>query len=163
WFAPTDPVGLHAVRVAAGLLFLAWLLPFVGQHEALFGLQGWVDARAYQEGARLPGGLPGSASWSLLYVCGGNFAALAVVYGLGLLVLALFTLGLWTRLTSVLAWLVVASFAANPAFGYGADSLLTALAFYLMVGYLLLDQWGQPQTLLSRLVGPFRPDGERTP
>ena len=45
WFTPRDPLGLHAVRVLAGLLFLAWLLAFAGQHDALFGMRGWFDRR----------------------------------------------------------------------------------------------------------------------
>src|SRR5262249_51461924 len=42
---------------------------------------------------------------------------------------------------------------ANPATRYGADALLGVLAFYLMVGYVLLGQRDAPQSLLSRLVG----------
>jgi hypothetical protein len=153
WFTPVDAVVLHGIRVLAGVLFLAWLLPFAGQQEALFGLAGWFDARAYQEAARLPDGLPGSASWSLLYLCGNSAAALQAVYWLSVVVLVLFTLGLWTRVASVLTWLVVMSFTANPATRYGADALLGVLAFYLMVGYVLLGQWDAPPSQLSRLVG----------
>jgi hypothetical protein len=153
WFTPADPLALHAVRVAAGLLFLAWLLPFAGQAEALFGLQGWVDARAYRELAQLPDGLPGSSAWSLLYLGGADPAWLNAAYWLGLASVALFTLGVCTRLTSVLTWLTVASFTANPALRYGPDGLLAMLAFYLMLGYVFLGQWGRRQSLLGRLFG----------
>jgi hypothetical protein len=162
WFTPADPIGLQAVRVFAGFLFLAWLLPFAGHEDALFGLGGWVDARAYQEIARLPDGLPGSSSWSLLYLCGGNAVGLRVAYWLSIGVLALFTLGVCTRLTSVLTWLVVASFTANPAFRYGPDALLGVLAFYLMLGFVLLGQWSRRQSLLSRLFGSLLPEGTAT-
>ena len=43
WFGAADPVGLHVVRVLAGLPFLAWLLPFATHQEAFFGFQGWSD------------------------------------------------------------------------------------------------------------------------
>ena len=44
WFSAVDPVGLHAVRLLAGLLFLVWLLSFAGHERAFFGLDGWFDA-----------------------------------------------------------------------------------------------------------------------
>jgi len=41
WFAAVDPVGLHCIRLLAGLLFVCWLLSFAGHQQALFGLNGW--------------------------------------------------------------------------------------------------------------------------
>src|SRR5262249_36331231 len=96
------------------------------------------------------------ASWSLLYLCGTSAAALQAVYWLSVVVLVFFTLGLWTRGTSVLTWLVVMSLTSNPATRYGADALLGVLAFYLMVGYVMLcqrDEGDGPQSVLSRLGG----------
>jgi hypothetical protein len=154
WFTPADPVALHGLRLLAGLLFLAWLLTFAGQQEAFFGLGGWFDRQAYRDTARLPEGLPPTTGWSFLYLCGSNPALLKTAYWLSAAVLALFALGLWTRVTAVLAWVVVVSFVVNPAISYDADHLLPVLAFYLMVGYLLLGQWGKGQSLASRLLGP---------
>ncbi len=152
WFSPVDPAGLHVLRVLAGLLFLAWLLPFVGHAADLFGPQGWFDTRAYHEAARLPEGVPVPLGWSVLNLCRGP-AAVNAAYGLSLAVLVLFTLGVATRLTSVLTWVVVASFASSPVGGFEADWLLGILAFYLMVGYLLLGQWDGRPSLLGRILG----------
>src|SRR5439155_23937760 len=80
WFAARDPLGLHVIRVLAGLLFLSWLLVFAGQHEALFGLNGWFDLEAYRETARLREGTPAPITWSVLYLCGTNATLLATVY-----------------------------------------------------------------------------------
>jgi hypothetical protein len=154
WFAPTDPAGLHAVRVLAGLLFLAWLLPFAGQEAALFGPQGWFDTQAYREAAHLPDGPPAPLGWSVLHACAAHPALVHAVYWLAIAALVLFTLGLGTRLTAVLTWVAVASFTANPALSYDADALLAVLAFYLMVGYLLLGQWGGKLSPVGRLLGP---------
>jgi hypothetical protein len=154
WFTAVDPSGLHAVRVLAGLLFLAWLLPFAGQEAALFGPQGWFDTQAYAEAARLPGGPPAPLGWSLVHACGSSPALLHALYWLSLAVLLLFTLGLWPRVTAVLTWVVVVSFATSPAISFDADSLLGILAFYLMVGYLLLGQWGGRLSPAERLLGP---------
>jgi hypothetical protein len=153
WFSPTDPAGLHVLRVLAGLLFLAWLLPFAGHAADLFGPQGWFDAKAYHEAARLPDGAPVPLGWSLLHLFGRSQALMNAAYGLALTVLALFALGIATRVTAVLTWLVVVSFASNPAAAFGADWLLGILAFYLMVGYLLLGQWDGRPSLLNRLIG----------
>lgn len=161
WFTPVDPVGLHAVRLLAGLLFLAWLLPLAGNLDSLFGLQGWFDEKAYVEAGKLRDNPFRPAGWSALYLCGSNSARLATAYWVSIGVLALFTLGLWPRVTAVLTWLVVASFTANPALEPNADVFLLILSFYLMIGYLLLGQGGTHRSLMSRLLGtstlwPFR-------
>jgi hypothetical protein len=161
WFAPTDPVGLHIVRLVAGLVFLAWLLPLAGNIDAFFGLGGYFDRKAFVEAAALPGGPPAPFTWSLLYLCGSNAALVTTVYWAAIAVLVLFTLGVWTPLTATLTWLVVGSFSASPALGADADSLLLILALYLMIGYVLrglsldklglgyvLLRWGDRSTLL---------------
>jgi hypothetical protein len=153
WFTPVDPVGLHAVRVLAGLVFLAWLLPFAGRQDALFGLQGWFDRQAYAEAARLNDGSQ-LLGWSLVYLCGGNAALLAGLYWSAVAVFVLLSLGVAPRLTAILSWVAVASFTANPAIESDGDSLLAVLAFYLMVGYVLLGQRGHKLSWANRLLGP---------
>jgi hypothetical protein len=154
WFTPVSPFGLHCLRVLAGLLFLGWLLPLAGDLEGLFGMQGWFDREAYAEVARLPQGSPLSISgWSFLYFAGSDPTLLQAAYWGSIAILVLFTLGVWTRLTAVLTWVIVASFLASPAARYDADYLLALLAFYLMIGYLLLGQWSRPLSLFGRLLG----------
>jgi hypothetical protein len=156
WFAPADPIVLHGLRVLAGLLFLAWLLPFAGHESAFFGTQGWFDLQAYREAGPLynQDAVPVPLGWSALYLVGANAALLRAAYWGSLGVLLLFTLGLWPRVTSVLTWVIVVSFAANPAVSYDGDFLLGILAFYLMVGYLLQGQWSGTGSLRDRLLGP---------
>lgn len=153
WFRPIDPLGLHAIRVLSGILFLAWLLPFAGQLDGLFGLHGWFDQEAYREAARLPEGARPQFGWSALFLCGSYPVLLRAAYGVSLVVLVLFSLGIATRLTAVLTWVIVVSFSANPATSYDADALLVILAFYLMIGYVFLGQRSRGQSLSSRLLG----------
>jgi hypothetical protein len=156
WFTPVNPIGLHALRVLGGLLILAWLLSFWGRQEAFFGMGGWFDRQAYRETNQLPPGeeLPAPiATWSALYLAGSEPSLLNLMYYFALGIVALFTVGLWTRVTSVLTWVVVVSFLANPVISYDADALLVMLAFYLMVGYVLLGQWGRSQSFAGRLLG----------
>lgn len=167
WFAPVSPVALHTLRAGSALLFLVWLLSALGHVEALFGLNGWFDSQAYREtaqwlranaaGDQVLHRPQGPIGWSLLYLCGDNTAALHLTCGVSIGVVVLFLAGVATRLTAVANWTVVASFTANPSICDPSDWLLTAPAFYLMLGYLGLGQWGRPQSVLSRLAGPVRP------
>lgn len=156
WFLPADPVALHRVRLLTGLLLLSWLLPLAGQREALFGAHGWFDARAYREVSALPEGLPQAAGWSVLYLCASSPALLTVAYWTAGAILVAYAVGLWTRLTAGLAWVVVLSFTVNPVAMSEADPLLVLLALYLMLGYLFQ---GAPDRagLASRILGANDP------
>ncbi len=165
WFGAVNPRGLHGLRVLSGLLFLLWLVPLAGQQGALFGLNGWFDRQAYIEASRLPEGPPVPIGWSLLYLAGSNPVLVDALWWGAVAVFVLFTLGLWVRVTAVLTWVLVVSFLASPAVNYDADYLLAVLAFYLMIGYVLLGQWSRPLTLAGRILGPrdtflFAPRGE---
>ncbi len=165
WFTPSDPTGLHVLRKLTGLLLLAWLLPFAGQVDTLFGLGGWFDAAAYREAARLPVGPPHPIGWSVLFLAGTNPLALRLIYVMCLGVVALFTLGFWPRLTSVLTYVVAASFTASPAVAYDAEDLLLLFAFYLMIGYVFLGQSSPGLSWRERLLGPnwIRPGHDSYP
>jgi hypothetical protein len=145
---------LHALRVLAGLLFLSWLLPFAGHVEALFSLQGWFDAEAYRQASVLTEEMPMPIGWSLLYLAG-DATVLQVLYWGAIAVFLLFTLGVATRVTAVLSWVLILSFLANPATRSEADYLLGILAFYLMIGYVLLGQWSGQLSLVERILGSW--------
>lgn len=136
WFTAVDPIGLDGVRVLAGSLIFCWLAAFAGHQYGFFSLDGWFDRVAYREASILPEEVRPIMSWSLLYLAP-NAITLHVFFFASLITVALFTLGIATRLTSVLTWLIVASFTANPAIFHGGDVLLLILSLYLMVGYLL--------------------------
>jgi hypothetical protein len=151
-----DPIGLHVVRLFTGFLLVVWLLlTYAGNMESLIGPQGWLDTRAFGEAARLSNGAF-SPGWSVVYLGGSNPAALTTIFWASVSILALFALGFLSRLTAILAWVVVASFAANPGFEYEGDALLLILSFYLLIGYVLLGQRTPGQSWLSRLLGPLR-------
>jgi len=152
WFAPIDAVGLHFVRIFTGMVLIFWLLSFAGYQDALFGLTGWFDAQAIKDTARLPGGAPVPFGWSILYLAGNETAVHAMYWG-SIVILLAFTIGLFTRVTSVLSWVIVVSFTLNPAISFDADFLLVVFAFYLMVGYVLLGQWSRDLSIRDRILG----------
>ncbi len=154
WFVPRDAAGLHVIRVFSGLLFTFWLLCFAANYIDFFGVSGWFGLEAFKEAGRIPGGVPAPFGWSILYLAGTNTTLLSAMYWCSVIVVALFTLGIATRITSVLTWVVVVSFVANPAVSYDADFLIVILAFYLMIGYVLLGQWSRSLTLAELIFGP---------
>src|SRR5262245_41850568 len=136
WFGPRDPLGLHLVRLCTGILLLAWLLPFADDVSNQFGVAGWFDLQALKEAAQLenraeqarlagrmenaPIGPPKPVrGWSLLYPVWAHPTLLKAFYWGAVAVFVLFAAGVATRLTGVLAWLVVVSLTASP--GYEDD------------------------------------------
>lgn len=150
WFSAGDPLPLHALRFLAGLAFLAWILPFAGDHQAFFGLNGWVNEAAFKEGGR-SGNEP--IGWSVFFLCGKDPTLVSVVFWTTVAVLVLFTLGLWTRITGILTWVLLVSFLMNPAISYEADYMLVIVAFYLMIGYVLLGLYSQKLSPARMILG----------
>lgn len=154
WFNPVAPTGLSWIRFLTGVVFLLWLLPLTAERHALFGLDGYFDAAAYKEASRLPELTRPPINWSLLYVFGASPGVFDVFWWGSMAVLALFALGVATRITAVLTWLIVVSFLASPASHPDTDYILVLPAFYLMLGYLALGQWSWSLSPLERIVGP---------
>jgi hypothetical protein len=72
--------------------------------------------------------------------------AINLLHGVFILVALAFTLGLATRVTSVLAWVGFLSYIHRvPASGFGMDTMVAILLLYLMIGpsgaALSLDRW----------------------
>lgn len=156
WFLPRQTLGLHAIRMIFGLLLLCWLVPFANYVDDFFSLHGWFDTAAYAEASQAGRELVDSKSWSLLFLVADNTAALRMVYWSSIVVLVLFTLGCFTRITSVLTWLIVVSFTANPLIEVDTDIFFRLIAFYLMIGYLLIDWLRDDLPLWKRIVTPFQ-------
>jgi Vitamin K-dependent gamma-carboxylase len=70
---------------------------------------------------------------------------MAVAHGLFLGILVLFTLGVYARITSVLAWLGALSYINRGSVTYGVDVMMNLTLFYLMIGpsgaALSIDRW----------------------
>src|SRR5271155_5284006 len=88
WFTPIPITGMKVMRVLSGLLFLAWLLSFLGHQSEFFSLNGFFDEPAYKETLRrqrlaerppMPGVdlpqpsiAPAPIGWSMLYLAGAS-------------------------------------------------------------------------------------------
>jgi hypothetical protein len=146
WFTSSNGLSLHMARVLLGLLGLVWLLSYAGHVTEFFGYEGWFDRAAFLEA----GNLAENQSWSLIYLVAHDTNLLNLFYWASVAVLALFTLGFFTRITSVLAWLIIVSFSANPLIEADTDVFLRLAFFYLMFGYVLMGllDWDSPVQLV---------------
>jgi len=139
WFTPADPHTLALIRVLTGsMLFythLVWALDLMD----FLGPNSWLPRQLARDFHR------GGYAWSHLWYVDSPLA-LWTLHTLALVVLAMFTAGLFTRITSVLAWLIAVSYChrLTGAF-FGLDPVSTMLAMYLMVGpsgaVYSLDRW----------------------
>lgn len=128
WFTPTDPTTLCLIRVLAGLMLFYTHAVWTIDLEAFFGEQSWLSrevlAQANQDGY----------SWSVLSWCR-TPASLWAMHIVALATFVLLTIGLWTRIVSVLAFVFTASYAQRaPGALYGLDQINGLLSLYLMVG-----------------------------
>jgi hypothetical protein len=131
WFTPQDPATLGLIRILAGaMLFythLVWSLDLAG----FFGPSGWLAPEAL-------GATYGDARdffWSHWHWIDSP-AVMWVAHIAALVVFALLTVGLFTRVVSILAWLLTVSYAHRvmPTALFGLDDINAMLAMYLMIG-----------------------------
>ncbi len=125
-FTPADPTPLGLVRVLVGLLLFWSLLVYGLDLHAYLGSDGWanVDVVRYFRERRAPW------SWSFWLLV--PDALLRPAWAACLVVLAAFTVGLWSRATAPLAWIIAASTAnRSPVSVYGFDDIIATWALYL--------------------------------
>ncbi len=129
WFTAVDPATLGLVRCCAGAMILythlVWSLGLV----QFFGEGGWhPNSQSHFFSAE------SSFAWSHLHWFDSPVAMWSI-HILCLIVLAMFMVGLFTRVTSIVSFLIVVSY-ANRAAGmlFGLDQINCLLAAYLMIG-----------------------------
>lgn len=139
WFTPAAPHTLAAIRVLGGAMLLYTHVVWSIQLEAFLGPHAFVDnatALKLQDDW---------FTWSYLWYIESP-ALLWTVHIAALVVLALFTLGLFTRVMSVLAFVITLSY-CHRLHGalFGLDQVNAMLATYLMLApcgeVYSLDRW----------------------
>ena len=125
FFSSADPTSLGLVRIAVGLLAFWSLLVFGLDLQDYFGSTGWADPGAIRAIDR-------PLAWSFWFLVPDGW--LRPVWCLCLAVLALFTVGLFSRVTAVLCWMIVVSTVRRvPIALYGFDQVLSTLTFYVAI------------------------------
>jgi predicted DCC family thiol-disulfide oxidoreductase YuxK len=125
-FTPSDPTPLGLVRVAAGALAFWSLFVYGLDLRAYFGSDGWLDPTTVlnMRGMQTPG------AWSFWdFVPDGM---LRPTWLACLVVVTMFTAGLFSRVTAILTWVIIVATARRvPASLYGFDQILSAWLLYL--------------------------------
>jgi hypothetical protein len=128
WFTPSDPYPLGLIRLLTGCLATLLHLTLLPDLGRLFAGGGWLSHEAVDR-LTIRGG---SASFLDLF---SSPAELMAVHVVGLAVLILFTLGFWSRLTSILALAVVLSdIHRGPMLTSQFEPVLTMVMCYLCLG-----------------------------
>jgi predicted DCC family thiol-disulfide oxidoreductase YuxK len=125
FFSTADPTAVGLMRITVGLIVFWSLLVFGIDLHDYFGSTGWA----------LPTAIPTAdrpLTWSFWFLV--PDAWLRPVWCVSLAVLVLYTLGLFSRVTAILAWVIVVSTVRRvPIALYGFDQVVSALALYLAV------------------------------
>ncbi len=141
WFAPADPATLSLIRLlAGGMLFythLIWSRDLAG----FIGPEGYIPVDFLRQvhtpppTAELPNPAPLWSVWSLFFWIKSTWL-LWTVHILALVVFLCLFVGLFSRTTAVLGFLLAVSYAhrVTPGSFFGLDKANCMLALYLMLG-----------------------------
>lgn len=133
WFTPTQPHTLAMIRIFAGSMIfythLVWSLDLM----AFLGPNSWITGDVVREIHASRGS--SSFVWSYLWYIDSP-AILWALHIAALIVMAMLTLGLYSRVTSVLTFIITVAY-CNRLTGalFGLDQVNTMLAMYLMIGH----------------------------
>jgi hypothetical protein len=139
WFTPADPLPLSVLRILTGLVSLYYLASFGSDLVRWFGPGGLLPAETMQRLLGVSEYSPVEQQdavfhFSYLYFTNSP-SALWVMHALGMLVVVLFTMGLLTRVTSVLSLVVVLAYVhRGPIIAGPLEPVLTMVLFYLCLG-----------------------------
>lgn len=152
WFTPADPISIAIIRIVTGVALL-WthlttapdLLEFIGPHAI-------IDRDAMRQLRQVPlepsmpdAGLLRSGDQSLWYYFDQPWL-IWTVHAVFLVALVCFTIGLFSRVASVIVWLGQLSYIQRAVLIYfGFDAIVAMLTFYLMFAptdaALAVDHW----------------------
>ena len=128
WFTPSEPHTLAMLRILAGTMLLYTHLVWAKDLMAFLGPDSWIPRAASIELHQ------GTYAWSHLWYIDspGILWAQHVVV---LIVMAMFTVGLFSRVTSVITCLLTISYCHRLEGAlFGLDQVNAMLAMYLMIG-----------------------------
>jgi predicted DCC family thiol-disulfide oxidoreductase YuxK len=161
FFTPADPTALGLIRIGVGLLAF-WSLFVLGLDlKDYFGTHGWADPdliwRTQRERQPL--------AWSFWYLVPDTWLRATWLLCLG--VLALFSVGLFSRVTALLSWIIVVSTVRRiPIALFGFDQILSTLLLYLAATFAsgqavsldrFLQRWRAARAVARRSKSPGSP------
>ena len=151
WFTPADPATLGLIRILAGAMLLythaVWSLDL----QAFIGPTSWLPSVAVETVQE------GSYVWSYLWYLEGSPVLLWTAHIAGLVVFAMLTIGLFSRVSAVLALFVALAYVGRlPGSLFGLDQTNCMLALYLAISP-CGDAYSVDRWLQSRKAGTVLP------
>jgi hypothetical protein len=167
WFRPSDPTTIGLIRLCTGLVVVYVHLMYTFDLLSYVGKDAWLDTGGPGTAAHYlrydlrfiaqPSGWESPADpstlevgrghffWSVYFHVQDPFWVYAVHFAI-LGVMCLFAIGLWTRVTSALAWIGAMCYLQRaPTLLFGMDTMMNLLLIYLMIGpsgaALSVDDW----------------------
>jgi len=127
WFTPSDPTLLGLIRILTGSMLIYTHVVWGLQLDAFFGPDGWLQPSLVQSMQRE------TFAWSYWWWIPPEWVWTA--HRASIAILVLFTLGIQTRLTSILAFVVVVSYVYRvPCALFGLDQINGFLTLYCAIG-----------------------------
>jgi|GEM_PF-236377 len=127
WFQPEDPLALGFLRILTGAMLIYTHLVWGIKLEAFLGPNGFQDPLLVKVLE------PDSTAWTLWWLV--PDAYMGAAHWSCIVVLVLYTLGLWTTVTKWAAPLITISYANRaPNANFGLDQINAMLAIYLALG-----------------------------
>jgi hypothetical protein len=187
WFQPSEPTTLGLIRICTGVVVLYVHLAYCIGLTGYLGPDTWIvntglsdKPRPGDEGVTdflrngnafqvpswtwndMDGDIKrGQTLWSIYYHVE-DPAWVWVIHSLILIVMFLFTIGLWTRVTSVLTWVGALMYIQRlPSMLFGMDTMTNLALLYLMIGpcgaALSVDRWLKVRRERRRLGAAYVP------
>ncbi|MDZ4819056.1 MAG: hypothetical protein SGJ20_08795 [Planctomycetota bacterium] len=128
WFTPSDGRVLGMIRILTGLSAIWWYLSYYPDLEGWFGPDGLFSVAATEQ-------FVGGRTYFSIFDHANTLGNLWATYWIGLVFIVLATVGFYTRIFSVLAFVWVVSLLWRaPMLSRPVDDILTMLMFYLCIG-----------------------------
>lgn len=154
WYTPTDPATLGMIRLLTGtmLVYTHWVWGF--SLDAFFGTNSWTSAEVVRQFQ------PSEFAFSFWWHVPPHLTLMVHYACLGVLVL--FTLGLFTRVTSIAALVIVISYVNRvPTALFGLDQINGMLTLYCAIGPSglaysldsLIRRWRRPDRVVVPSLG----------
>jgi hypothetical protein len=150
WFTPEAPHTLALLRILNGCMLLYTHLIWGQQLTHMLGPHAWINRNVAYELNTLADGT--NYTWSYWYFVDSP-GMVWMLHMLGLLIFFLYTIGCYTRITAVLAWLVTVSYSHRlVGMQFGLDQINAFMVMYIMLGesgqVYSFDAWRQHKNLI---------------
>ncbi|MEO2045612.1 MAG: HTTM domain-containing protein [Pirellulales bacterium] len=139
WFTPTDPATFSLVRVLAGAMLFYTHLIWSLDLSAFLGQEGWLPVDYLRSEVQVEGvqgmRVPIWSVWSIFFWIKTTWL-LWCVHLVALVIFFCLMIGLFSRTTAVLGYLLAVSYVqrVSPGAFFGLDKVNVMMAMYLMLG-----------------------------